>query len=166
MSHRGEKSLKRLNATDQVGMLTFVLLSTRPLVFVSICSGPQSLRDVPEVAVPQDRKLHQLSVPVRSGIASDEAASSGSSWDETEVARQIAMLTEERNFLRKYGQEDGFPSLCVTVNATYGCSHPTWLFSVLQSRAVSMSSRPINYSILIWSRALAKTSWLLSWEVL
>jgi hypothetical protein len=59
--------------------------------------------------------LHQLSAPLRNSIAADEpdyaplsaggggSAGGSSSWDENEVARQMALLTEERNFLRKYG---------------------------------------------------------------
>jgi hypothetical protein len=67
-------------------------------------------------AAAQDKKLHQLSAPLRNSIAAGEpdyaplsaggsggAGGSSSSWDENEVARQMALLTEERNFLRKYG---------------------------------------------------------------
>lgn len=79
-------------------------------------SGPQALRGPTTAsssnALAQDRKLHQLSVPIRNSLpaATDEFASAGatgtSSWDDSEVARQIALLTEERNFLRKYGQSN------------------------------------------------------------
>lgn len=45
--------------------------------------------------------MHQLSPPPRSlGDLSGDPA--GSSWNDTEVARQIALLKEERDFLRKY----------------------------------------------------------------
>lgn len=84
-------------------------------------AGPQSMRSSPPPAPPaanilaQDRKLHQLDVPMRAGLGGLNDAtigvggipvgvgsSSSSSWDDREVARQIAMLTEERDFLRKY----------------------------------------------------------------
>ena len=77
---------------------------------------------VPVNMAAQDKKLHQLDPPQRATLGShafssgdDFAAMSGagaggvgagaassSSWDQTEVARQIALLTEERDFLRKY----------------------------------------------------------------
>ena len=87
-----------------------------PSLLASRMSGPQSLRGPTTASsanqLAQDRKLHQLSVPVRNSLqeATDAFASGGatgtSSWDDSEVARQIALLTEERNFLRKYGQEE------------------------------------------------------------
>ena len=72
--------------------------------------GPQSLHSpVPDNVVAQGKKLHQLSAPARPTFNVLEELGGGggsggpSSWDESEVARQIAILTEERDFLRKYG---------------------------------------------------------------
>lgn len=71
-----------------------------------LCAGPQSLHSpVPANVSAQSQKLHQLSAPVRPSLAPDEigGAGGGSSWNDSEVARQVAILTEERDFLRKYG---------------------------------------------------------------